>query len=142
MTCALLALHLGDEFIGWAWSFWDRDDEPQPVPLLTASWPAWLKLDGGRVWLRYRLWLPVRWWLESSFPKVLRPWEPPPAPIDKDGRTPEEWLLIYIIGVWNLEWFEGEYDKRVKKNWDEFLAAQCTAAGEKGTPDRQPGSPD
>lgn len=126
MACAILALYLGREFIDWMWGFYldCDDDDPDPTPLLRSTMPVWWKLDmlGFRLW--HRLWWPVRRWLENNLPRVFPVSEPLPTPMDSDGRTPEEWLAIEVIGVWNLEWYEGAYDKRIKENWEDFLKSR------------------
>jgi hypothetical protein len=48
--------------------------------------------------------------------------------MDQDGRTPAEWFLIAVVGVWQLEnWYKDEYDWEVKRKWDEFLKTRNTA---------------
>lgn len=118
MTTAIVGLYLGKEFIDWSWGFWeDEDDEPRPAPLLCAAMEIWGRVSEGCWWLRRRLEAPffrLRW---RFFPPDI------PGPIvDADGRTLEEWLLIQVIGIWDLEcWYKDEYDWTVKKNWDALL---------------------
>ena len=144
MPCAILVLYLGKEFIDWMWWYhWENDeDEPNPAPLLCRSWPAWLKLSSlhTRVW--QRLVFPLRCWAGETLPRLFPPKELPPEPVDEDGRTPVEWLLISACGIWNLEWYDGEYDKQIKQKWDESLAERHAAGTDSGALDQEPENPD
>jgi len=144
MTWAILGLYLGKEFIDWKWWYYweDEEDEPNPGPMLCASWPAWLKLYALHSWAWFRWGFPIRRWLEKMFPRRFPPRELPPEPVDEDGRTPVEWLLISCIGVWNLEWYDGEYDKQIKQKWDEYMAERHAAATSTDAPHSEPESPD
>jgi len=144
MAWAILTLYLGKEFIDWTWWYhWEDDeDEPNPGTLLCSSWPAWLKLEDAVFWLWFRLWRPVRVWLRETFPRLFPRREPPPLPMDKDGRNAVEWLAIAAIGVWNLEWYDGEYDKQIKQKWDEFVAERHTAEPDRDAPENEPDNPD
>ena len=144
MPCAILALYLGKEFIDWVWwCHWEDDeDEPDPAPLLCSSWPAWLKLNSLLCQVSSRLWWPVREWLRDIFPCLFPRREPPPLPVDQDGRDASEWLLISIVGVWNLEWYDGEYDSQIKQKWDEYMAESHAAEADSAAPDKEPANPD
>ena len=145
MTYAILALYLGKEFLDWFWwCRWedDKEDEPNPTSLLCSSWPAWLKLGDVYFWAWSRLWYPIRCWLKKTFRRLFPRREPPPLPVDKDGRNAVEWLVIDVFGVWNHEWYDGEYDKRVKQKWDEYMAERHAAATSTDAPYKEPASPD
>ncbi len=122
MTTVFLALYLGKEFIDWAWWYhWeDEDDEPNLAPFLCSIWRVshWLEVGCSRLWWRVR----IPW--ERHRGRFCPP-EVPDPPSDQDGRTPEEWLLIESLGVWNLDSYRDDYDQQVKKNWDEFLRTRA-----------------
>ena len=79
---------------------------------------------------------PLQCWLEETLPRLFPPRELPPEPVDEDGRTPVEWLLISTCGVWYLEWYDGEYDNRVKEKWDEYMAERHAAEADSDAPDK------
>lgn len=122
-ACLVLSSWLGKEIGEYVWSIWDDEiDDPPTFPLLEKAWPVWRKLDGAWFWLWVRCLNPLREWGEERLPHWFPPSEPPPSSLDADGRTPEEWLAIELIGIWNLEVrYKGEYDWQVKRNWDECL---------------------
>jgi hypothetical protein len=144
VACVALAAYVGREFVDRMWSIYsdDEEDEREPAPLLSSTWPFWLKLEMARWWLWLRLCYWPRRWLEDTFPRLFPANEPPPCPVDRDGRPPEEWLLISLIGVWGREhWYKDEYDWQVKRKWDEYLAARA-AEGAAGAADERTGSQD
>ena len=90
------------------------------------TWMAWKWLGLVRHWL----WSKVRWTARQRLTTIWgRSFSPdfPDDPVDEDGRTPTEWLLIDIIGIWNLDWFEDDYDQNLKRNWEEYLRSRDAA---------------
>jgi hypothetical protein len=120
--CLSFGLVLAAELRNWLWWYrWEDDeDEPNPAPLLSSSWDLWRVIDKTWFWLWSRAIWPVGRGLQTKLPGAFPPPELPPSPVDKDGRTREEWLLIDILGVWNIDW-QDEYGQQTKNNWDEFL---------------------
>jgi hypothetical protein len=121
------------ELRNWLWWYYweDDEDEPNPAPLLTSSRAIWQSLDAAWLWFQTRVCWPVERWLRRNVPRFFPPPEPLAPPVDKDGRAPEEWLLIELIGIWNLEYGYGdEYDWQVKRNWDEYMAARTAQDAE------------
>jgi hypothetical protein len=120
---ATLGALTGKEYLDWVWwCHWEDDeDERHPAPLLCSTWAVWQLIGQARFWLWMGLWHPLECWLDSIRGESP-PFQLPPEPTDKDGRTPAEWLAIEVIGIWNLEcWYKGEYDWEVKRKWDESL---------------------
>ena len=120
--CLALGLYAGREFINWFWWYYynDDEDEENPAPLLCMTWTAWEWIGKVHFWLWMRLCRPIQSHL-ASIRRRFSPLELPDEPADKDGRTPTEWLLIGVIGIWNLEWYKGDYDQNIKKKWDEYM---------------------
>jgi len=118
--CLAIGLYAGKEFIDWFWWYYygDEEEEENPAPVLCLSWKAWEWIDNLSFWLRSRLWWPIQRRL-ARIRYRFRPPELPNGPVDKDGRTPPEWLLIAIVGAWDL--YKDEYDQNIKKNWDDYL---------------------
>jgi len=121
--CLALGLYAGREFINWFWSYYhnDDDDEEDPAPLLWITWKAWERIDNLSSWVRSRLWWPVQRPLAKIRYRSHLP-ELPIEPVDRDGRTPVEWLLIAIVGAWEL--YKGDYDQNIKRKWDQYLKAR------------------
>jgi len=120
--CALafLGISLSREFLDWVWWHnWGDQEEENPAPLLCAIGRVWCNLKDACWWL----WSQSLGPLETRFERVRGRFFPPklkPEPVDQDGRTPSEWLVILIFGVWEMErWYKDEYDWEVKRNWDE-----------------------
>ena len=132
--CLALGFYAGKEFIDWSWWYhWnDDEDEENPAPFLCLTWIAWKWLGELRFWLWSRLWWPVRRRLNTIWGRYLCP-EFPDEPADQDGRTLTEWLLIDIVGVWNLDWFKDDYDQNLKWNWEEYLKSR----DETGSPEAE-----
>ena len=118
--CLALGLYAGKELLDWFWWYYygGDEDEENPALMLSLTWKAWKWIGDVSFWLRSRLWWPLRRRLERIRYRS-RPPKPPDEPVDKDGRTPVEWLLIAIVGAWDL--YKDEYDQNIKKNWDEDL---------------------
>jgi hypothetical protein len=121
-VCLGLSARLGKEFLDCMWSIWDDEiDEPPSFPLLQATWPLWRRTELAYCWLWVKCWAPLAEWLERRLPRLFPAREPPEIPMDADGRTPDEWLAITVIGIWKLkDWYGDEYDWEVKRNWDEY----------------------
>jgi hypothetical protein len=126
--CLALALYAGNEFIDWFWWYhWnDDEDERNPAPFLCMTWMAWKWLREVCFWLWSRVWWLARQRLSTIWGRSFSP-DFPDEPVDEDGRTPTEWLLIDIIGIWNLDWFEDDYDQNLKRNWEEYLRSRDAA---------------
>jgi hypothetical protein len=124
-TIALLGLSLGKEFLDWIWWYnWEAEGEDNPAPLLCLMWKAWWTLRRIGSWLWENFCYPFQPWLTEMRRRFL-PTELAYRPVDQDGRTPTEWLLISIIGVWEMEnWYKDECDWEVKRKWDEFVKAR------------------
>ncbi len=124
--CMALGLYAGKEFIDWSWWYhWnDDEDEENPAPFLCMTWRAWKWIGEVRFWLWSRVWRPARQRLTTVWGRSFSP-DFPDEPLDEDGRTPTEWLLIDIIGVWNLDWFKDDYDQNLKRNWEEYLRSRA-----------------
>ena len=127
-SCAIATLGalMGKEFLDWVWwhEWEDDEDERNPAPLLCATWTVWQLVEQARFWLWVRIVYFLKRWLESIRWHSPPP-QPPPEPTDADGRTPEEWFVIGVVGIWNLEcWYKDEYDWEVKRKWDESLKSR------------------
>jgi hypothetical protein len=110
------------ELFSWLWwYFWDGEG-PNPAPWLSLTMPSWLWIERTLFIFRMRVGRPWDWFRSRFLPvDVSKLW----VHLDKDGRSPEEWLFISLVGIWNLEsWYKDEYDWQVKRNWDEYVAAR------------------
>ena len=124
----MIGMYWAWELRNWLWwCFWDGEG-PDPAPWLSSTMPTWLWVDKKLFWLRMRLVSP--WdWFRSRF--LSRRFDQLWVQVDEDGRTPEEWLFISMVGIWNLEsWYKDEYDWQVKRNWDEYMEARNAEEGE------------
>jgi hypothetical protein len=126
--CALanLTVLLGKEFVDWVWWYnWGDGDEDNPAPILSATWSIWCKVRGACSWLWSKFWWVPQRWLTGMWRRNI-PAEPFFEPMDQDGRTPTEWLLIEVIGVWDMEnWYKDEYDWEVRRKWEELFKARA-----------------
>jgi hypothetical protein len=137
--CLTLALYLGREFIGWMWweNWEDDDDEPFPAPLLVGSRPFWSAFQNMFAWI-LRQTHDVCRLLRSALARFWPEGAPRGEPMDADGRTPTEWLLINVVGVWNLRsWYGGEYDWEVRQRWEECLEGRKGAEETAAAPERK-----
>jgi hypothetical protein len=121
--CLALGLYAGKEFIDWFWWYYwnDDEDEQNPAPVLCTTWWVWEWMGKVRFWVWLKIWRHV----EHSLWAIRRHFSPPQLPdepVDRDGRTPVEWLLIAIVGAWEL--YKGDYDQNIKRKWDEYLKAR------------------
>ena len=129
--CAFAAfgVFMGKEFLDWAWWYYweDNQDEENPAPLLCGTWGVWCKIQDAYICLWSRFWQPLRRRLTEIWWRFFPP-DRYTEPVDLDGRTPTELLLIAVVGVWEMEnWYKDEYDWEVKRKWDEFLKTRTTA---------------
>ena len=117
-----IGIYLAGELRDWKrWHNWEDDeDEPNPAPLLCAMWKIWSALQRTYDWLWWKLYWPLKSFIRRKrFPDSFTQ-----SPVDEFGMTPEAWLLIAIVGLWELKWFD--YDETVKKNWDDFVRVRDT----------------
>ena len=126
--CLVVAIGMvvAAQFRDWMWwQIWGGDeDEPNPAPLLCVLWQILRAVESGWDWILWRKLWPVR----SALSRLLWRYSPAPLPptiIDKDGLTPEDWLLMSIVGLWDMNKYDArfDYDKSVKKNWEVSLKA-------------------
>jgi hypothetical protein len=123
---AIMGILMGKEFLDWVWwdNWEDDEDEPNPAPLICKTWAVWELIDRVRFWLWLNIWrLPERW-IDDIWYRFF-PTGPPKEPVDQDGRTPTEWLLIAVVGVWDAH--KDEYDQKVKAKWEEYLRTRNLA---------------
>lgn len=122
-TVAVIGVMVGKEFLDWVWWYnWEDDeDEVYPAQLIYVMWAVWQSIDAARSWLSWRTWRYAERSLDSIWYHFFPP-EVRPEPIDEDGRTPSIWLLIYVLGVWEV--YKNDYDWQVKLNWDEYMKTQ------------------
>jgi hypothetical protein len=130
ISYSALALYLAKEFIGWVWwnNWEDDEDEPFPAPILWAFWILTRIFEEKTLRIRCRC-ESLKWRLRERLMKFLNPrWngeQTLESPMDADGRTPEEWLVIKLVGVWKVRsWYGDEYDWEIRKNWEEVLNAR------------------
>ena len=129
-----LGLYFAKEVRDWRWWYYweDDEDEPNPAPFLCSTWKAWRWLRDICWYVELRVWWPIRDRLERIYRRFCVP-PPPSRSAEEDGLTSEEWLLIEMEGIWNLERYEGRYDQRIRKNWEEHLKsrAECDDSAER-----------
>jgi len=119
-----LGIYFAKELRDWLWWHnWEGDeDEPNPAPVLSRTWRAWQWLSDG---LFSWVWANVWWPLRQLCDRFRSPGAPPSEPVDQDGWTPIDWLVINAWGVWDPVWRErckDVYDVQVRRNWEECLA--------------------
>jgi hypothetical protein len=132
---------MSKELLDWIWWYlWGDEEEENPSAILPLMWAVWERIDQVRFWAWVRFFRHLERWFDSIwyrfFPLQLRP-----PRLDRDGRSPEEWLLIGIVGAWQL--YQDDYDQQVKANWDAFVTNQPesnTSEDQRSTTPQEPES--